>query len=341
VLSQKRDDLTSAGDSSFVFTVSSPSAGKHSYRFVLGTYNTVEFKGLTLTGNSESPGETVLPDKPVYVAYGNSITHGQGQNTGDQSYPWVLAAKMGWELFNIAVGGSKTSVPMAEMLKNEVYDTIDYMTILIGYNDAIGYAKDTSYYREKLISFIDTVRKGHPETTIFVLGQTFTIATENKNGDPVNFDDWRKVQKYIVDSLTFAGDSRIHYLNGVEFTNYSSLNNPPKDRVHLSINGAYLFGNALADTIKDLIKKPDVIFTPKTHMTTIDVYPHPTSGKITVMTNDNTSGAVEIYSLTGEKIMTFNNAFMHSCKTTLDIGKLPRGLYFLKTGNGIKKIVKF
>jgi len=341
VLSQKRDDLASAGDSSFVFTVSSPSAGKHSYRFVLGTYNTVEFKGLTLTGNSESPEETVLPDKPVYVAYGNSITHGQGQNTGDQTYPWALAAKMGWQLYNIAVGGSKTSVPMAEMLKNEVSDTIDYMTILIGYNDAIGSAKDTSYYREKLISFIDTVRKGHPETTIFVLGQTFTIATENKNGDPVNFDDWRKVQKYVVDSLTSAGDSSIHYLNGEELTNYSSLNNPPKDPVHLSVDGAYLFGNALADTIKHLLKKPNAIFTPTAHRKNISVYPNPTSGKITVSTNDNTSGTVEIFTVTGEKVMTFRNEFRHSGKITIDISKLPRGLYFLKAGNGIKKIVKY
>ena len=282
LLKQKRDDLTAAEDSSFIFSVSSPSTGSHTYRFVLGIYNTVAFEGITLTGGPETLNNLTLPVKPVYVAYGNSITHGQGQNTGDQAYPWVLAERMGWELCNIAVGGSRTSVPMAEMLKNEVPDKIKYMTILIGYNDAIGSSKDTTYYREKLISFIDTVRKGHPETKIFVLGQTFTIKNENKNGDPVDFDDWRKVQKYVVDSLTSDGDTLIHYINGEEFTDYSSLNNPPKDPVHLSIPGACSFGNALADTIKHLTGSPSAIFTHSAHRISIDVYPNPTTDYVTV-----------------------------------------------------------
>ena len=256
----KRDDLVSSGDSTFVLQINSPSGGYHLYRIVLSTWSTVGFYGLTLMGDTTHLEPCVPEDKPFYLAYGNSITHGRGQNLGEQTYAGVLATRMGWELYNVAVGGSRTSVPLAEMIKNEITREIDYMTILIGYNDAVSAAQDTTYYRRQLIAFIDTVRESHPETTIFVIGQTYTLTTVNSIGDPVNFDDWRRVQKFVVDSLTAAGDTLIHYINGADYTGYDDLNNPQGgDSVHLSIDGAYRFGNALANVIAYDIKGSNII----------------------------------------------------------------------------------
>ncbi len=340
LLKQKRDDLTTAGDSSFIYSVNAPAEGLHDYRIVLSTFSTIAFGGLTLTGNSEDLSDITLPQKPVYVAYGNSITHGRGQDVSDQTYPWVLAQRMGWELYNIAVGGSKTSVPMAEMLKNEIGENIDYMTILIGYNDAVGYAKDSSYYRKKLISFIDTVREGFPEMKIFVIGQTYTITTENSNGDPINFDDWRKVQKYVVDSLRTNGDTLIHFINGVEFTDYSSLNNPPDDPVHLGIHGAYSFGIALADTIKKLTNGSTGIFKPSLSRSGIRIYPNPAKNRITITLNNESPETIDIYSMTGTKVMTFNGAIVRSHEINIDVSSLPKGVYLIRAGNEIKKLFK-
>ncbi|NPA35562.1 MAG: T9SS type A sorting domain-containing protein [Chlorobi bacterium] len=335
-LKQKRDDLTAAGDSSFIYTINAPSAGEHSYRIALSTYSTIAFEGLTLTGGSETLVDEPLPEKPVYVAYGNSISHGRGQDVGNQTYPWVLAEEMGWRLNNIAVGGSKTSVPMAEMVKNEITSEIDYMTILIGYNDAVGYAKDTTYYREKLISFIDTVRAGHPETTIFVLGQTYTLTTENSNGDPVDFDDWRKVQRYIVDSLTAAGDTLIHYINGATFTDYSSLNNPPDDPVHLGIPGAYSFGLALAEVIKNTLNSSTAVFSHKSN-SYISVFPNPAQKYITVSTDNGVLGKIGLFDMTGKKVLS---SYSDSQITKISLGDIPDGIYLLKTEKGTRKIIK-
>ncbi len=328
IVKQKRDDLTAAGDSSFVYTISSTSAGIHSYTIVLSTFSTVAFEGITLTGGSENLENFTLPEKPVYVAYGNSITHGRGQDVGDQTYPWILATQMEWELYNIAVGGSKTSVPMAEMLKNEVPEQIDFMSILIGYNDAVWYAKDTSYYRETLISFIDAVRAGHPETTIFVLGQTYTLTTENIDGDALDFDDWRKVQKYVVDSLTSNGDKLIYFINGDELTSYSSLNNPPDDPVHLGITGASDFGISLADTITRILNESTGIFTSGNRPSSATVYPNPAKDYIIVKTEDNNEPFdINLLDMQGKVIKSYS--YSNSSTTSIELN-VPTGFYLIE-----------
>jgi lysophospholipase L1-like esterase len=335
----KRDDVATYPDSAFSYTISSPGAGTHTYRIVLSTWSTVAFDGLTLTGNSESLEDFQLPEKPLYVAYGNSITHGRGQNIGDQTYPWLVAKNLGWELYNIAVGGSKTSVPMATMIANEMNVPIDYLSILIGYNDAIGAARDTNYYRKVLIAFVDSIRKGHPETTIFVLGQTYTIATENSNGDPVDFDDWRKVQKFVVDSLTADGDTLIHYINGADFTDYNDLKDPPTDMVHLSIAGAYRFGNKLADTIEQILSIPTSLSENKTGKNRLDIYPNPAGNKVIISYNFGKAEHVQLYDINGKKLRVSAKP-LDKNSVELNISDLPAGVYIIKLGNSSSRLIK-
>ncbi len=333
----KRDEVA-AGDSTFLIEINSPSKGTHVYQIVFPTWSTYGFYGLTLTGGSESLENYELPERPFYVAYGNSITHGRGQFTGDQTYAWVLAQRMGWEVYNVAVGGSKTSVPMAAMIKNEMNRPVDYLSILIGYNDAVGFAKDTSYYRAKLIAFVDSVRAGHPETTIFVIGQTYTITTENSQGEPVNFDDWRKVQKFVVDSLTAQGDTLIHYINGADYTNYNDLNNPPTDPVHLSISGACRLGNALADTITKIIGNPNSVHYQTEDKTSIMLYPNPANDVLYVVIPDK-STKIDIFDARGKKVIS-KNISKNKDRFTVDIQNLTRGVYILKAGNATKTFLK-
>ena len=336
----KRNDLTNANDSTFTFNLNSTGGGEHTYRVVMSTFCTVGFEGLTLAGGSESLVEPEMAKKPLYVAYGNSITHGRGQELGDQTYPWILAEKMGWQLCNIAVGGSRVSVPMAEMVADEITEKIDFMTILIGYNDMVGASKDTTYYRGKLIAFIDTVRKGHPETKIFVLGQTYTEKTENGKGESLNFDNVRKVQKYIVDSLKSKGDTKIHFIKTDTWTGHDQLNNPPTDVVHLNKQGAYMVGVALADTITRILKHETAIFKHRIETTSISVYPNPAVNEFTVLSKRGELGIIEIYNIAGERVY-LNKTVSKGCKSiNIKIGDLPQGTYILKTKSGIKKILK-
>ncbi len=250
MLQQKRDDLTRSGDSLFVLKIPAPSPGAHTYTVVLPTFAHLALVKIMLAGGSGKLLPLPAAKKPVYIAYGNSITHGQGQHTGDQTYPWILAGAMGWDMYNLAVGGSRTSVAMARMIADEIKIPIDFMTILIGFNDAVFQGVDTAVYHRRLEDFITTVRRGHPETTIFVLGQTYTDKKSDKKGRPLNFDDWRKVQQEVVHSLAAAGDRHIHFINGAALTGHDDLFASPKNKVHLSVEGAARFGKALAERIQ-------------------------------------------------------------------------------------------
>jgi lysophospholipase L1-like esterase len=329
----KRDDLTNSGDSSFYVEIVPVSKSVHEIKVVLPTLSSLGFYGISLEGGNEFLEDFDLPEKPLYVAYGNSITHGRGQNTGDQTYAWILADNMSWELYNIAVGGSKTSVPMAQMISNEIPDVIDFMTILIGYNDAVSYAQDTNYYHKKLVSFIDTVRSGHPETTIFVLGQTYTLTTENGDGEPIDFNDWRKIQQFVVDSLTAAGDTLIHYINGADYTDYNDLNNPPQDAVHLSINGANNFGIALADTISKILDSHTGILNRHNLKNKLTIYPNPSSDKIIVKISKENINTVKLFDING-KILSVPVYFLTNRIVELSINELKKGTYIVYV-NGI------
>ncbi len=248
--------LEERGDSLFRVVPRVPQDGRpHTYRLVMPTLNTLAFAGLTLHGDNPSLLPLPPEDKPVYLACGNSITHGRGQCSGDQTYPAVLAREMGWQLFNLAVGGASTSVPLAGMIADEIPYHVDFLSLLIGYNDAVFQMIDTSVYHARLHAFLRTVREGHPETHIFVLGQTYTETTTNRAGGSLDFDDWRHVQEEVVNQMQREGDDRIWYINAALFTGHDDLNNPPDDVVHLNVNGASRLGKALADTIGKILEK--------------------------------------------------------------------------------------
>gem|GEM_PF-2309742 len=341
VFKQKRDDLTNAGDSLFSFDLPVPTGGgEHTYTLVLPVLSTPAFAGLLLTGGSGALSAVPEEEKPVYVAYGNSITHGQGQFTGDQTWPWILAKEMGWKLYNLAVGGSTTSVPMAHMIAREITQPVDYLTILIGFNDAVWLEIDTATYRQRLTAFIDTVRQGHPETEIFVIGQTYTERTEDKDGNPLDFDDWRKVQHEVVEAFRAGGDGKIHYIDGSLFTDHDDLKAPPTDVVHLSVAGARHLGTALADTLTNLLESSSVRQT-RDPAGQLILFPNPTTGRITLTGFDTAIPEISLFTLTGQKVFDMGEAGERwsGYSLTLDLSHLPGGIYLLQSGDEVKRVV--
>ncbi len=178
--------------------------------------------------------------KPVYVAYGNSITHGTGQNGTHKTYPYIVSRLLDLELFNVAVGGAKTSVPVAEMLRDD-FKNIDYMTMLIGYNDYNGEGITAEEYQNRYLSFLRTFRELHQNTIIYCLSMTYTTTdTSVKTGIPA--DDFRQVVIDLVDLLQTEGDENIFLIHGDSISSEINLN----DAVHFSEPGAALFADSLA-----------------------------------------------------------------------------------------------
>ena len=237
-----------ADDQIVSFTIESKSGQKPAvYTIALPLRTDVHFLGLELSGNSD-----LIPfekeQKPVYVAFGNSITHGTGQQTTPQTYAYQLSQKMGWELFNTAVGGAKTSKVMADMIADD-FKKIDYMTILIGFNDYNGQGVDTLTFAKRYRSVLESIRSKHPDTKIFAITMTTTKSKNSKkSGIPV--EDFRQVIRNVVKQRQNNGDKNIYLIEGKPLTSEADLN----DNVHLNPSGARNFAEKLAAEIQKLIK---------------------------------------------------------------------------------------
>ncbi|WOH39427.1 SGNH/GDSL hydrolase family protein [Thalassotalea fonticola] len=235
-------------DKKFALTYDSGSKQYKEYRLTLPSWSNVALKAITLDDDSELLA-IKSARKAKYVAMGDSITHGVGQGSATQlTYPYIVSQALDLELFNIAVGGGKTSIPTAEMLKD--FDDIKLLTLLIGYNDWNSPKADVAVYQSNLERMLTSIRKYHPETTIYCITPLFTKSTKAKHvNQPMQA--YRQAVIDVVKARQLSGDININVIEGDKITSVKNLREDnPKDPVHLGINGARLFAEQLIKLIK-------------------------------------------------------------------------------------------
>ncbi len=225
------------------FTVSNPKGKKTTnWEIILPSFTGVNFIGIEIDKNAELI-SVKNESKSVYVAIGNSITHGVGQGGAAYlSYPFLLAREKNWELYNLAVGGSKISWPIAHLLKNI---DVDVITILWGYNDwnsTFTMENEIKPYYKKLLTELRGVQ---PKAKIYCILPTTSKRTSPKNGTDT-LGDIRKAESEIVSGLQKNGDKNLFIINGAKLTDLNDLN----DDVHLSVDGAANFTKRLSKSIK-------------------------------------------------------------------------------------------
>ena len=216
------------------------------YEVTLPTFANPRLKGLEIEDGCKLEAISDKKQK-VYVAMGDSITHGQGQqNATYKTYPYLLSKKLGVDYYNLAVGGGKISMLAAKQLKD--WYKIDLMTILIGYNDWVFDGKTPDSYKKKYREFLKEVRLHHPETKIFCISLLYTKNHKSrKTGEKYQPDDYRKALKSLVQELQEAGDKNLFFIAGDQITSIANLQGDaaPKDMVHLGIPGAKMFAEEL------------------------------------------------------------------------------------------------
>jgi lysophospholipase L1-like esterase len=183
----------------------------------------------------------------VYVAIGDSITHGTGQGSATHlTWPYILSRKLGFTLYNLAVGGSGVSVAAGQSLAD--FDTVDLVTILIGYNDWNGEGDSAAQFKGQYRNLIAAIRESHPETPVFCISPLFTRREfSKKSGLPI--DGFREAVQQLETELS-ASDANLHFISGESVSSAANLNpDKPNDPVHLGINGAAM----LAESIYPLV----------------------------------------------------------------------------------------
>lgn len=203
---------------------------RHTYRIDFPTTAEVLVTGLLVDAGAELEPMT-FEDRPVYVALGDSITQGTMALFGrsELSYPFLLSRELGFDLYNLGVGGSRVSVPVGEMLAD--WDQIDLITLLIGANDFSWAAVPSAKYRENYVDLLQVIRRSHPETPLFCITLTYTTRDTGDGGEPT--EAYRQVVRDVVTEFQAAGDKQIFLLEGEELSGTDCLS----DWVHLSVEG--------------------------------------------------------------------------------------------------------
>jgi lysophospholipase L1-like esterase len=188
---------------------------------------------------------TQMPVQPQYFAIGNSITQGVGQvNAGYLSYPFLFGRNMGYETYNLAVGGSKVSWKVATELENRKADLI---TVLWGYNDWYFVGETASSYKNMMLGLLNKIREYQPNSPLVCIS---LIGTENPTpSSAVKIEEYRAVVAQLVEERKAAGDANIYLLDG------STNNVELMDKVHPSVKGAADLAVILENFIKNIIIK--------------------------------------------------------------------------------------
>ncbi len=224
------------------------SEGKASlFEIVLPSFANVSLVKMELRDNAEIL-ELPMDERPIYLAIGNSITHGVGQGAASYlTYPYLLAQKLNCDYYNLAVGGAKISPAIAKMCAE--MPQADLITILIGYNDWMSNGKTVLEYVSAYKAYLKEIRKHQPNAKIYCITLTHTRAPHSETTG-IKPNEYRDALSQLVGEFQQDGDELLYLVKGDEISSEANLRaDVLKDKVHFGIEGAALFAEELYQII--------------------------------------------------------------------------------------------
>lgn len=202
---------------------------------------------------------TALPlgSRPVWLHHGSSIS--QGSNAASPSTTWPAAAAElgGVDLVNLGLAGSAMLDPLtARTMRNTPADLI---SVKIGINLVNADVMRVRAFGPAVHGFLDTIRDGHPDVPLLVVGPLYCPIHETTpgpgafdpaalaegmvrfiaTGDPAAVDRGSltltviREQLAVVMATRTAGDPHLHYLDGHDLYGPSdSDDHPLPDNLH-------------------------------------------------------------------------------------------------------------
>ncbi len=216
------------------------------YTVILPSYSNFSLTGLALDSNSKL--SNYKPErKKIYIAFGDSITHGRGQEGASYlTYPYLLSQKLNMELYNLGIGGSRIALPIAKLASD--LPKADVITILVGYNDFNGANKTVEQFEKEYRAFLSILRTKQPKSSIFCISLLYTKKTENAKTHATPAEFRASLEKLIGDFK--KEDKKLFLIPGEKITSLKNLQpGEDTDPVHLTITGAKLFAEELYNVI--------------------------------------------------------------------------------------------
>jgi hypothetical protein len=212
------------------------------WEITLPIFYGVDFDGVFIDDDAKLF-EVKRNKRPVYVAIGNSITHGAGQKRcgSEGTYPYVLAQEKGYYLYNLAVGGSQITPAIAQELNGI---KVDIITIMWGFNDWNATNGDIMEISKRYDLLLTELRKYQSDAKIYCILPS-TARNENGNNSKPPLSAVRDAERQVVESLQKKGDKNLLIIDGSKISSIEDL----EGNVHFTNEGARHFGETLAKLI--------------------------------------------------------------------------------------------
>jgi hypothetical protein len=134
---------------------------------------------------TDAPITPVVDDRRRWLHYGSSISQGSNARNPCGTWPVAAARLAGWQLTNLGLAGSALLDPFVARAMRDM--EADAISLKVGIN-----LVNTDLHRLRALGpavhgFIDTLRDGHPDTPLLVVGPLYCAIHEETPG-PVTFD---------------------------------------------------------------------------------------------------------------------------------------------------------
>lgn len=206
-------------------------------------------------------------DSPRWVHYGSSISHSIEADVPTGVWPVVAARSLGLDLFNLGLAGSANIEQFAAQTIAEL--PAEFISLKLGINPVNGRNLTRRTFVPAVHSFLDTVRRAHPETPILVISPVYCEVHEDNPGPTLGgadgrvmavqptSPDWvgdltlRGIRELLVEIVKRREDANLHYLNGLDLFADGDFHLAP-DGLHPNAEGYQLIGNRFASIVSSL-----------------------------------------------------------------------------------------
>lgn len=167
--------------------------------------------------------------RPVWVHHGSSISQGGEASAPTQTWPVVAAARSNSSVLNLGFSGNAVGDPFVARTIRDL--PAEAISLEIGINVINGDLMRRRAFEPALHGFLDTVRDGHPETPLLLIGPIPCPSVETQpgptmirggmatsGGDPRQLEQGSMSLEVLREALSSVmshrSDQRLHYLDG-------------------------------------------------------------------------------------------------------------------------------
>ncbi|GHH86036.1 lipase [Streptomyces sulfonofaciens] len=194
------------------------------------------------------------PGGPRWTTYGSSITHCTGAEGPSATWPALVAARHGWQLRNL---GFARECHLDPQVARFIRDTpADLISICAGVNIHGKASFTRRTLGPALAGFVATVRDGHPDVPLVLLGPITAPDREHQvNSAGLTLADVRDVVAGTAAALREAGDMHLHLVDGRDALGPSD-SHLLTDGLHPSAAGYRLMADRLAPLLHGFAADP-------------------------------------------------------------------------------------